>query len=136
MNNAKFATKLHILTLLGRHPDQWLSSDWIARSIRINPVVVRKELGALKELGWVVSKKGKTGGSMLNVATSQLTLADIYESIKPPSILGHKNDCQNTKCPVGMGINSKLESLFDETDGIVVSTLQQKTLKDFIAQFK
>ncbi|RYG26691.1 MAG: transcriptional regulator, partial [Chitinophagaceae bacterium] len=38
MNNTRFATVIHILTLLAKSRDQWLSSDRIANSISINPV--------------------------------------------------------------------------------------------------
>lgn len=39
MNNTRFATIVHILTLLAKFPDQWLNSDWIAESISINPAI-------------------------------------------------------------------------------------------------
>lgn len=135
MNNTRFATIIHILTLLAKCPDEWLSSDWIARSIQINPVIVRKELGLLQEQGWVVSKKGKEGGSMLNASSCEISLADIYKAVKNTNVLGKKNSSPNPKCPIGRDINNKLESLFDETDEIVYNALLQRTLKSFVEQF-
>ncbi len=135
MNNTRFATIIHILTLLAKCPDEWLSSDWIAGSIQINPVIVRKELGLLQEQGWVVSKKGKEGGSMLNASSCEISLADIYKAVKNTNVLGKKNSSPNPKCPIGRDINNKLESLFDETDEIVYNALLQRTLKSFVEQF-
>lgn len=135
MNNTRFATIIHILTLLAKCPDEWLSSDWIAGSIQINPVIVRKELGLLQEQGWVVSKKGKEGGSMLNASSCEISLADIYKAVKNTNVLGKKNSSPNPKCPIGRDINNKLESLFDETDEIVYNALLQRTLKSFAEQF-
>lgn len=135
MNNARFATILHILTILAKSPGQWISSDSISGSIRINPVIIRKELGVLKELGWVISKKGKQGGSMLDVSSCEISLADIYKAVKNSNVLGKKNNCDGSSCPIGKNINKELEKLFKETDEVVINTLQSKTLKNFIDPF-
>src|SRR5690606_8857106 len=128
MNNTRFATLIHILTLLARNPGQWVSSDWLAQSIHINPVIVRKELSVLQEMGWVISKKGKEGGSMLHISSCEISLAEIYNAVKNSNVLGKKNDCDGSKCPVGKSINNELEKLFEETDEIVVNALQHKSL--------
>lgn len=135
MNNTRFSTLIHILTLLGKRPEEWLSSEWIATSIQTNPVIVRKELGFLQEKGWVVSKKGKDGGYMLNVSSCAISLADIYEALQSTHVLGKKNDCSTTDCPIGQKINHVLDSLFQETDHIVYQSLAQKSLKSFVDQF-
>lgn len=135
MNNARFATIIHILTLLAKNPGHWLSSDWIAKSVGINPAIVRKELSVLHKLGWVVGKKGKEGGSMLHISSDKILLADIFNAVKNSNVLGKKNDCDRSKCPVGRGINKKLKKLFEETDEIVVNALQRRSLKTFVEQF-
>jgi DNA-binding IscR family transcriptional regulator len=135
MNNTRFATVIHILTILAKHPDEWLSSDWISDSININPVIVRKELGILQSQGWVISRKGKEGGSMLHVPSEQISLADIYKTVKNSDVLGKKNLKLNPACPIGKSINQELETLFAETDELVMVSLRQKTLKDFAGQF-
>lgn len=136
MNNTRFATVLHILTLLAKKPGEWLSSDWIAGSIQINPVIVRKELGVLQDQGWVISKKGKEGGSMLGVPNSEINLADIYKVVKSTSVLGKKNQNPNPKCPVGKLVNAQLEQLFVETDELLCTALSHRTLENFVKQFE
>lgn len=135
MNNTRFATLIHILTLLDKSRGQWLNSDLIAGSININPVIVRKELGVLQELGWVVSKKGKEGGSMLDIHSDEISLADIYQAVKNSNVLGRKNHGANPQCPVGREINTELESLFAETDQVVLEALRTRTLQSFVNQF-
>ena len=135
MNNTRFATVVHILTILANSPDEYLSSDWIANSININSVIVRKELSILREQGLVMSRKGKEGGSILNKPGDKISLADIYMIVKNSEVLGKKNLHTNPQCPVGKGINSRLEELFVETDELVTTFLQQKTLGDFAKQF-
>lgn len=135
MNNTRFATVIHILTLLADNPDEWLSSDWLAGSININPVIVRKELGVLHEAGLVISRKGKEGGSKLNRPSHEISLAEIYLSVKNTEVLGKKNNNPNPKCPIGKHINEHLELLFEKTDQLVVDSLHHQTLKDFVGQF-
>lgn len=135
MNNTRFATVIHILTLLSESPEEWMNSDWIAGSINTNPVIVRKELGLLQNLGWVISRKGKEGGSKLNVKSEDISVAEIYQAVKNSDVLGKKNQQPNPLCPVGKEINAKLEDLFTETDMVVTAHLQKKSLKDFSKQF-
>ena len=65
MNNTRFATAVHIMTLLAKSPQEWLTSDWMASSINVNPVIIRKEISVLREAGLIISRQGKEGGSQL-----------------------------------------------------------------------
>ncbi len=51
MNNARFQISVHILTLLAKAEGEALSSELIAGSININPVLVRKEISVLRKAG-------------------------------------------------------------------------------------
>lgn len=135
MNNTRFATALHILTLLAHMPEEWLSSDFIAGSINLNPAMVRKELAVLNEAGMVTGRKGKDGGSRLNRAGSAISLAEIYHVIKNSEILGKKNANTNPLCPVGKQINKKLEELSTQADHLLSDFLARRTLEDFAREF-
>ncbi|WP_027136751.1 Rrf2 family transcriptional regulator [Gaetbulibacter saemankumensis] len=135
MNNTRFATALHILTLLADSEGEWVSSEWIAGSININPVVVRKELSVLNEAGLVISKKGKTGGNALAKSSAYITLDTIYLAVKNSEVLGKRNVKTNPKCPIGKTINEKLDGLFKSIDTMVNNELRGKTLENFVAEF-
>ncbi|SMC45055.1 Rrf2 family transcriptional regulator [Moheibacter sediminis] len=136
MNNTRFATAIHILTLLASEPDEWLSSEYIAGSINVNPVVIRREIGTLNEAGLIITKKGKDGGVRLNKSSQQIFLSDIYNAVKNSEILGRKNKKTNPDCPIGKQINEKLENLFEETNAVVSENLNNRTLAEFFEQFK
>lgn len=135
MNNTRFATAIHILTLLANIPDEWLSSEFIAGSINVNAVIVRKELSVLNDAGLVISRKGKEGGSKLSKQDTEISLAEIYLIVKNSDVLGKKNQNTNPLCPVGKQINEKLDALFTETDRIVVDFLMDKSLAGFVQKF-
>lgn len=135
MNNTRFATVLHILTLMAYDRNLWHSSAFIASSININPVIVRKELTALQEAGLVISRKGKEGGSRLARSAEEITLADVYRALTHSELLGRKNKQTNPKCPVGNQINERLEELFLEADEVMIQFLGSRTVSDFLKGF-
>ena len=135
MSNTRFATAIHIMTLLAKDPQKWLTSDWLAGSISINPVIVRKELGNLKKSGLVESRQGKDGGVRIGKNAEDINVAEIYEAIKNSEVLGKKNQNPNPLCSVGRDINKNLNLLFAETDNLVFQFLKNKKLSDFISQF-
>lgn len=136
MNNTRFATAVHIMTLLEKSPQEWLTSEWIAGSININPVIVRKEMSVLREAGLIISRQGKEGGSKLARNPELIGISEIYAAVKNTEVLGKKNQNPNPACSVGKDINVHLNTLFEETDKLVVSFLGNKSLKEFSDQFE
>ena len=136
MNNTRFATAIHIMTLLAKEPSEWLTSEWIAGSINVNPVIVRKELINLKKTGLVESRQGKEGGVRISGKPEEISISDIYNSVKNTEVLGKKNQFPNPLCIVGKDINYNLDVLFNETNDLVNDFLKNKRLSDFVKKFE
>ncbi|KAB1229705.1 Rrf2 family transcriptional regulator [Chryseobacterium viscerum] len=136
MNNTRFATAVHIMTLLAKSPQEWLTSEWVAGSINVNPVIVRKEISVLKEAGLIISRQGKEGGSQIAKNADIITISEIYKAVKNTEVLGKKNQNPNPACSVGKEINVHLNTLFEETDRLVVNFLGDKSLQEFADQFE
>jgi Predicted transcriptional regulator len=135
MSNSRFAISLHILTLLEKAKGELLSSEYMAGSININPVLVRKELSNLRNHGFVNSKEGKNGGSYLSKSAKEINLADIYSAVKQINLLGISKNTPNPQCPVGKQMNTHLNSLYNSTEQALVKELSSQTLADFSSQF-
>lgn len=123
------------MTLLAKSPQDWLTSEWMAGSININPAVVRKEISVLRGAGLIISRQGKDGGSQLARHSDSITISQIYSAVKNTEVLGKKNQNPNPACSVGREINNHLNDLFVETDKLVVNFLGDKSLKEFTDQF-
>lgn len=136
MNNTRFATAVHIMTLLAKSPQEWPTSEWIAGSINVNPVIVRKEISVLRGAGLITSRQGKEGGSQTARNAETITISEIYRAVKNTEVLGKKNQNPNPDCSVGKEINVHLNTLFEETDQLVVNFLGDKSLKEFADQFE
>lgn len=136
MNNTRFATAIHIMTLLAKSPQEWLTSEWIAGSVNVNPVIVRKELSVLREAGLIISRQGKDGGTQLARSADKISISEIYKSVKNTDVLGKKNQNPNPACSVGKEVNVHLNTLFEETDQLVINFLGDKSLQEFSDQFE
>jgi len=122
------------MTLLS-YTEQKLSSDYIAGSLNINPALVRKALRDLIAHGLVVSKEGKTGGYQLSRSAEKISLAEIYESVKPVAILGVSKNTPNPGCPVGRQITNHLNLLYQGIDAHLEKQLAGESLKTFSNKF-
>lgn len=135
MISGKFAISVHILTLLTKFPNDYLSSEFIAGSINLNPVLVRKEIANLKAHHIVESKEGKNGGAKLSKAASNISLKEIFEMTFENIGLGYAKNQPNPDCPVGKKINQNLDALYVEMNQKVCEQLESISLEDFSAQF-
>lgn len=135
MNNSSFSISVHILTLLASAKGELLSSDYMAGSININPVLVRKELINLRNHNLVISKEGKNGGAYLSRPASEIYLSEVYEAVKRSSLLGQSKNAPNPNCPVGRQINTHLINLYSDAEKALTDQLKTVTLAQFLKQF-
>jgi DNA-binding IscR family transcriptional regulator len=135
MISGKFAITLHILTLLSKHPDEYLSSEYIAGSLNMNAVLVRKEIANLKRNKLVQSREGKHGGSRLLQPASAITLEDVFKMTFATATLGYSKNEPNPLCPVGRNINKNLSNLYDDINHKIGKQLSEVSLLNFADTF-
>ena len=135
MISGKFAITVHILTLMTRYPEEYLSSDFIAGSMNINPVLVRKEMANLKKHNIVESREGKFGGTRLAKPAAEITLEDIFNLTFDCVSLGYAKNDPNPNCPIGKKINDNLDSLYKGINEKICCQLKDITLTNFSEQF-
>lgn len=133
--NGRFAISMHILTLLAKANGEWLTSDYIAASININPVLVRKEISNLRSKGLVISREGKNGGTMLAKDARQIRVSDVFLATRQGAFLGTARNTPNPDCPVGKQINRHLDNLYEEAENALIQKLGDSTLADFSRRF-
>lgn len=135
MNNSRFAISVHILTLLAGAKGELLSSEYIAGSININPVLVRKELSNLSKHHLVASKEGKNGGVYLNKPAADIRLSDVYAAVKQSPLLGVAKNEPNPQCPIGKQIKKHLNTVYNDAENALIARLSATTLEIFLKQF-
>ncbi len=135
MISGKFAVTLHILTLLAKFPGEFLSSEYIAGSLNMNPVLVRKEIANLKKHQFVESKEGKNGGTKLLRNPESISLDDIYKITFDSVTFGFSKNEPNPKCPVGKNINKNLSDLYADINWKISKELSDISLLNFAETF-
>ena len=133
--NGRFQIAVHIMTLLYAAGNDLLSSDYIAGSVNINPVLIRKELSSLIKQGLVSSKEGKSGGYYLAKPAVQVSLADIFNAVKTNPVLGKARNTPNPKCDIGREIGGQLSRIDKEIEQLINDKLSKQSLIEFYKQF-
>lgn len=126
---------MHILTLMASAKGELLSSDYIAGSININPVLVRKEISNLRNHGLIESKEGKNGGATLAKPANMIRLSEVYHAVQQASLLGNSKNTPNPDCLVGKQIKEHLDHLYLDIEGALLHKLEKMSLADFLHQF-
>jgi len=128
-NSRRLAEATHIMVLIYLLEDDYkLSSDVIARSLSINPTMVRRLLGQLKAAG-IVKIPPKKGGAKALHPAAEITLWDIYQAVEPDVPLFAFHHCEQSNCPVARNMHNVLDTHFLTVQGALRSELERITLE-------
>ena len=130
-SNTQFAVGVHVLTLLSAEPETTKSSEVLAASAGSNPVHVRRVLGRLRRAGLVRSRPGPHGGWLLDGATCETTLAEVWDAVHGDDpVLGLHSASPN--CEVGQRIHGALAELDRRAARALTAELAETTLGDLV----
>lgn len=124
-------TLLAIYAFQGRHK---LTSEFIASSVNVNPVVIRRTLQSLKAAGLVDVKAG-TGGAVAVKDAREVTLYDVYSSVDcVEGSLFNFHDNPNPDCPVGRNIHRLLDPHLADAQAALEGELKKVTLAELAVE--
>ncbi len=130
--SSRFTIALHIFTCVDVFQNQYkVTSDFLAGSIRTNPVIIRKILAQLKHAGLISVARG-TGGISLTRALSEISFYDVYEAVEAVEAgkLFHFHESPNPECPVGRNIHRLLDEKLLAVQTAMEQELRRYTLSD------
>jgi len=130
---SQFSIAVHILTMLAKTCDERVKSEYLAKSVNTNPVVIRRLLCNLQEAGLVISQVGASGGTCLSKLPENIRLSEVYKVVSPGDIFSLHSKTPNQDCPVGKNIEAILCRLQKEIDKTIEEKLAEYTLRDVIA---
>ena len=135
--SSRFTIAVHILIcvdLFGKHEPA--TSESLAGSIGVHPVVIRRILGQLRRAGLITVARGREGGAHIVRPLGEITLADVFravESIGSDTLFSfHENP--NPACPVGGNIHNVLDGHLAQIQRAMERAMEQTTLADVIAE--
>ena len=133
--SSRFTVAVH--TLLVIHvfgQKEKVTSEFIAASVNVNPVVIRRALQTLKAAGMVEVKAG-SGGASLAKDLKEITLYDVYRAADcVEGSLFHFHEDPNPACPVGRNIHAVLDAHLADAQAAMENELKKVTLADLTAE--
>jgi DNA-binding IscR family transcriptional regulator len=107
------------------------SSEVLAASAGSNPVHVRRVLGRLRRAGLVRSRPGPHGGWLVDGATCDTTLAEVWDAVHgDDAVLGLHS--ANPNCEVGQRIQGALVALDRRAARALTAELATTTLGELV----
>lgn len=130
--SSRFTLAVHIFACIDTfHDDRKVTSDFLAGSTNVNPVIVRKILLQLKAAGLIDVARGR-GGATIAKPLADITFLDIYHAVEciGDDKLFHFHDNPNAACPVGRSIHCVLDDKLDRVQKAMENELAGITLED------
>lgn len=130
--SSRFTLAIHILACIDTFKNDYkVTSDFLAGSTNINPVIVRKILGQLKAAGIVEVARG-SGGASISKPLNEITFLDVYHAVEciGNGELFHFHENPNENCPVGRNIHHVLDEKLLRVQKAMERELASITLAD------
>lgn len=130
--SSRFTLAVHIFACIDTFKDEYkVTSDFLAGSTNVNPVIIRKILGQLKNAGLVEVARG-SGGATIKRPLNDITFLDIYKAVEcvDNGELFHFHENPNPACPIGGNIHSILDEKLERVQNAMEQELQSITLED------
>lgn len=130
--SSRFTVAVHTLLAINTFNKEYkTTSDFIAGSVNVNPVIIRNTLGQLKEAGLVEIARG-TGGAVITKPLDEITLLDIFHAVD--SVEENKlfsfHERPNPSCPVGKNVHEILDKYLTEAQVALEQSLVKTKLSD------
>lgn len=130
--SSRFTIAVHVLICIETFKnDCKVTSDVLASSVNVNPVVIRRLLQQLKKAGIVNVIRG-TGGTELQKPAEEITLFDLYNAVEcvEDGELFHFHENPNPLCPVGKNIHAILDARLEEIQKAMEREMKSITIRD------
>lgn len=132
--SSRFTIAIHIFSCINTfEKEHKITSDFLAGSVNVNPVIIRKLLLQLKAAGLVNVQRG-SGGTSIARPLEDITLLDIYNAVEciDNGELFHFHENSNQECPVGRNIHRILDDKLQQVQTAMENEMKRITLADVI----
>ena len=131
--SSRFTIAVHVLICIGTFRNDYkITSDFLASSVNVNPVVIRRIIQQLKKAGIITVKRG-SGGADIARPLDEITL-DVYNAVEciGNGALFHFHENPSSVCPVGRNIHAVLDRRLDAIHKAMEREMQSVTLRDIM----
>src|SRR6266436_6341087 len=136
VKSVQFTVAAHIMAALGYFQGEEISSATLADSVNADPTFVRKSLSKLSKAGLVVTKRGKSGASVLARPPRQIALLDIYRASAAPQVFAIHSYPIDNRCPVSCRFKECMSGILSQAQNSFERSLAKMTLAHLVGQIR
>lgn len=132
--SSRFTIAVHVLICIATFKNDYkVTSDFLASSVNVNPVVIRRLLQQLKKAGLINVKRG-SGGTDIEKPLDEITLLDVYNAVEcvENGKLFHFHESPNPLCPVGKNIHALLDVRLEEIQKAMEKEMESVSIQDIM----
>jgi Rrf2 family protein len=126
------AAVLHVLVHLAQADRVPVTSEQLAACHPTNPVVIRRDLAALRRAGVVHSTSGHGGGWTLARDPAQVSLAEVYSALGEHVIALPVPGAGRPACLLEARVHQALGGVHEELEALLEERLGRITLADLV----
>ncbi|CAM5440500.1 Putative HTH-type transcriptional regulator YwnA [Mycolicibacterium aubagnense] len=112
-----------------------MTSEQLSRTLSTNPVVIRRIMAGLRDMGIVQSERGHGGGWTISRDLASVSLRDVYAALGEPMVFALGNRQETPDCLVEQAVNAALNDAFHQAEALLIQRLGEVTLADLAADF-
>lgn len=132
--SSRFTIAVHMLAYMSIYGEkEKVTSEVLAGSIQVNPVIIRRILSQLKAAGLITVARG-SGGALLAKNEEEITFLHIYRAVEVVNTNGlfHFHENPNLKCPVGLHIHQALDGRLHQVQQAMEKEMELIFLSDVV----
>lgn len=136
--SSRFTIAIHIFACMEVFGEDYkITSDFLASSINVNPVIIRKLLSQLKNAGLIEVARG-TGGTTAARPIDQVTFYDVYSAVDllEDGELFHFHENPNPNCLVGRNIHVVLDDKLMHIQEAMEDEMKKYTIADVVNELR
>jgi Rrf2 family protein len=132
--SSRFTIAIHIFACIDTFgKERKVTSEFLAGSISVNPVVIRRLLQQLKAAGLIAVTRG-SGGAAIAKPLEDITFLDVYNAVEcvDNGELFHFHENPNNNCPVGRNIHYVLDGKLLRIQKAMEDEMRKITISDVV----
>lgn len=132
--SSRFTIAIHIFSCIHTFESEHkITSDFLAASINVNPVIIRKVLQQLKAHELVNVVRG-SGGAKIAKPIEDITLFDVYDAVEVINKKGlfHFHEHPSPDCAVGKNIHQVLDDKLDLIQKAMEEQMKRISLEEVL----
>ncbi len=132
--NNQFSVGVHIMTALGDHHGEQVTSAHLTASVRAHDSQVRSVLSKLVKAGLVVTSRGRNGFSSLSRPANTISLLEIYKAVEAPPVFSIHEYPKEKTCRTSCTHKQAMVELLEDTQRAFEARLGQRMLSEMVAK--